>query len=255
MHHPHDQRFKALMAACLELVAEVERAVHVPPQRIDVAYEPRGDGAREPRLGLVDRMAALGPGMMEYYSRTPSCARVDTCFRKRLDYAHERTLSARRRSCQTSPAPRLWILSTGRPRRVLDVYEARPMDGWPDGLWQTRAQERLHFVVLRDLPETPDTLLLRLLGRGRTVQRALQELSALPVHHVLRARALPVMVAFRAPILQDLHRSGDMNALQQAQALYQEWVQHERSAGHAEGLSEGRKEGRKEGPGRSSFAS
>lgn len=120
------------------------------------------------------------------------------------------------------------------------------MAGWPEGVWQTRAPDRLHLVVLCDLPEDPGTLLLRLLGRGRTMQRALQELIALPVQHMLRVRALPVMVAFRAPILQDLERTGDMNALQQAQALYDELVQHERREGHAEGLRKGRKEGRKE---------
>lgn len=56
MHHPHDQWFKALMEVWWEFVAEVEleRAVHVPPQRIDLAFEPR---ARAPELGIVDRMA------------------------------------------------------------------------------------------------------------------------------------------------------------------------------------------------------
>lgn len=180
MHHPHDQRFKALMASCLELIDEVEleRAVHVPPQRIDVAFEPRSAEPDAPELGLLAQMTAMGSGMLEYYSHSPRLARIDACLRKRLDYAHERALAAGRQLRGPPPAPRLWILCAGQPRKALRVYEARPMDDWPAGFWQTRAVDRLHFVVLRHLPDTADTLLLRLLGRGPTLRQALTELAA-----------------------------------------------------------------------------
>ncbi len=57
--------FKGMSGGCLGHMVELtlERVVHVPSQRIDVAYVPK---ARDPRLGVMDRMTALGPGMFEY---------------------------------------------------------------------------------------------------------------------------------------------------------------------------------------------
>jgi hypothetical protein len=206
-----------------ELVADVEleRAVHVPPQRIDLAYEPR---ARAPELGIVDWMAAQGPGMLEYFASEPAETDIKSCVRKRLNYDHERALAARRGGQAPPPEPRLWLLTTIRPRAALRDLKLVPMTGWPSGCWQVRADAQVHLVVLDELPHGADTLPLRLLGRGPTLQHALAELRALPREHVLHTRGRPVLIAFRPTIMQDLEGT-DMDALQQAQELYQEWEQ------------------------------
>jgi hypothetical protein len=232
MHHPHDQRFKALVAACMDLAVDVqlERSVHVAPQRIDVAYEPR---ARVPQLGCMDRMTALGPGMMEYFAGRLSEVDVMGCMRKRLSYCQERALDASRQGIPTPPEPRLWILAAPPPpRAVLQAHAAEPMLDWPSGFWQARPYEWMCFVVLDELPEGHDTLLLRLFGHGRTLQRALAELKKLPPDHVLQMRARPVLVAYSPTVMQDLENH-NMNALQEAQALYQEWEQRTERNGQA----------------------
>lgn len=203
MHHPHDQRFKALVAACMGLAADVEleRSVHVAPQRIDVAYEPR---VRVPQLRCLDRMAALGPGMMEYFAGRLSEVDVMGCVSKRLSYCHERALAAGRRGT-APPEPRLWILAAQPPSRtLLQAHAAEPMGDWPNGFWQAHPYEWMRFVVLDELPEESDTLLLRLFGHGPTLRRALAELRTLPPDHVLKTQALPVLVAYDSTALQDL---------------------------------------------------
>jgi hypothetical protein len=223
MHHPYDQAFKAAMGVSLELVARVvpEQVVHVAPQRIDVAYEPH---ARAPELGVLDRMVALGPGMFEYYARQPSLADTRECLRKRLNYQHERTSKAVRGEHAAPPEPWLWILSTGRPRAAFEAHSVVLMTGWPAGFFRAAADERMCFVVLSELPEHEDTLLLRLQGRGAGLPRALAELGALPATHVLRRRVWPVMVAYGSHIVEDLKRSEDMTAYQQAMAVYEEFM-------------------------------
>lgn len=47
------------------------------------------------------------------------------------------------------------------------------MDGWPVGFWRGAMDERLCFVLLREVPEQEDTLLLRLVARGSVGQRAI----------------------------------------------------------------------------------
>jgi hypothetical protein len=224
MHHPHDQRFKALMRVYWELVAHVqlERAVHVPAQRIDLAYQPR---ARAPELGIVDRMAAQGPGMLEYFADEPSGEDIRACVRKRLNYEHERVLEAQRNGDSAPAEPRLWLLTANRPRAAKGLL---PMTRWPRGCWRFRADAHMHLVVLDELPHGVDTLPLRLLGRGSTLQRALAELHDLPRDHVLRTRGEPVLVAFRQFVMQDLERTDDMDALDHAYELYREWQQRTR---------------------------
>uniref|UniRef100_UPI003D0E2443 DUF4351 domain-containing protein n=1 Tax=Haliangium sp. TaxID=2663208 RepID=UPI003D0E2443 len=77
--------------------------------------------------------------------------------------------------------------------------------------------------------------------------RALAELMALPEEHPLVRRVRKVVVAFWDPIVQDLTRSGDMNALQKVESLYAAWEQRTLDEGRKEGIKEGRKEGIKEG--------
>jgi hypothetical protein len=227
VHHPIDEYVKVMADACLSAGAEItrEHVVHVPPQRIDVTFEPR---ARVPALGVVDRMFALGPGMIEHFASLPSHLDVKECLRKRLAFEHERVLSARRRGEPTPPEPLLWILSTGRPRKALRAVGAAPMPGWPTGFWQAAFDEFMCFVLLHELPETLDTLPLRLIGRGRTLQRAVMELFQLPAEHPLRIRALPVVVAHQPSIVQDLKRNDDMNLEQTLQA-YREYEQRIRN--------------------------
>ncbi|WP_428268866.1 hypothetical protein [Haliangium sp.] len=59
--------------------------------------------------------------------------------------------------------------------------------GWAQGAGRrTRAVDRTRILVLADLPQTPETLLLRLMGRNNTLTRASTDLAALPFEHPLR---------------------------------------------------------------------
>jgi hypothetical protein len=250
VHHPYDQCFKSVMNRRLARRARValERSVHVPPQRIDVAYEPL---APAPELGLelgiLGQMMALGSGMLEYFAQCPSPDAVEECLRKRLNYAHERMLAARELGDPVPARPWLWILSAGQPLEALEACGAEPLVGWPAGFWQSRTDAWTRIVVLSELPESPDTLLLRIFGRGRTLVRALTELNDLPEDDELRQAVMPALLAFRGPIMQDLKRTGDMNAAEQVQALYEAWEKRTIRKGLKKGLKEGLKEGLEQG--------
>jgi hypothetical protein len=95
----------------------------------------------------------------------------------------------------------------------------------------------MRFVALEELPRDNDTLFLRLCGHGRTLQLAVEELRALPADHVLQ-RAWPVLVAYRPTIMQDFKELNDMNALQEALAIYDEWERRAKRTGRAEQLLE-----------------
>ena len=57
---------------------------------------------------------------------------------------------------------------------------ARPVSGMPRGFYSVLDPLPLYVVAIRELPETPDTKWLRVLGRGRTMDGALAEVTRDP---------------------------------------------------------------------------
>jgi hypothetical protein len=97
------------------------------------------------------------------------------------------------------------------------------MTGWPAGFWEGPPAAPLHVVVLRSLPRVRETLLLRLMGRGATLQEAVRDLRALPDDAWERQVSMPLLVAFRFEVPQDSLEAEDMYTLQEIKALYADW--------------------------------
>ncbi len=109
---------------------------------------------------------------------------------------------------------------------------------WPAGFYRAPEAYATHIVVLRELPLTPDTLLLRLLGSGETFARAFAELNALPHDAWASQHLLPVLLAFR----KRFYKTGDKDMLpltEELLATYDKMVADTRREGRKEGIREG----------------
>lgn len=73
------------------------------------------------------------------------------------------------------------------------------------------------------------------------------ELNDLSDDDELRAAVMPALLAFREPIMQDLERTGDMNASEQVQALYEAWEKRTLRKGMKRGLEKGLEKGVEQG--------
>ena len=90
--------------------------------------------------------------------------------------------------------------------------------------------------MLSQLPETRETLLLRLMGAGETLAHALAELARLPDGAREREIAVPVLLDFRVEIASDpAHSPEDEEFLMQTADI----VQQIRNEGRREGRDEG----------------
>jgi hypothetical protein len=250
MYKPFDQFHKALLAGLLDGLGRVDAEIEVPSQiqYVDAAFEPDEPMPQSAALGWLGRMAAAGACLFECFSEPPSVEDMHACVRKQLVVHQERQLAARREGQnRRPPVPRLWVLSAGRPEAVLHAYEARPMPDWPPGFWHMRPAEPVHLVVVRELPQEPETLLLRLFGRGPTLAQALRELETLAPDTPEQRVVLPVVVAFRRAISHNDLEEHDMNAFQQLMAVYADIIHEAQEKGVEQGIRKGRKEGRKEG--------
>jgi hypothetical protein len=239
---PFDQLSKNLLGMLLQMLGQValEMEVFGAAQSIDVVFLPdQTRAAARGRLGLLGRMAGEGPCMFEPFSTTPTLLDVRACVRKQYTLDHVYTRQGAQRLDQAVLSfPRLWVLSAGRPEIVIAQYELRPMRGWPAGFWHGRPADPLYVVTLRTLPRQRDTLPLRLMGRGPTFRDAVDDLAALPDDAWERQLALPLLVAFRMDIPQDLLEAEEMNSLQRWQALYAEWEREVKAQGRKDALDE-----------------
>ena len=95
-------------------------------------------------------------------------------------------------------------------------------------------------MVAAELPETPDTLACRLLGRGETFRRAVEALRGLPPD-TWEHRLLDVLVQWRSYIAQQPTRSEeDEEFMDAVLAAYERDQARARDEGLSQGLSQGR---------------
>jgi len=182
---------KHILREALEPVAvvELEKTVALlDEQRADGYCELRPDRPPEsalPHLGLLRRMAELARRcFIEQYSKTTSTDEADDALRKLFNFYYGLTKPAKgaqKAKRVSAPKPVLWIVSPGRPKKVLAGYCGMPDPDWPPGFYRCAPELSLWVVVLSELPKTAETRALRMFGKSAMQLEVLRELNALPL--------------------------------------------------------------------------
>jgi hypothetical protein len=219
-----DQLAKGILGTVLARAGEVQTQKEIAGevQAADVWFVPAAERAPDrARLGLLGRMAET-PCLLEPFHATPGVDAILDCLCKQLTLRRNLRREARQNEAPPPQIPRLWILSSGRPEGALASLGFTTSDGWPAGIWQAAPSLSMFLVVVRDLPETRDTLALRLLGVGPVFRRAIDELDSLPPHDWERRALMPLLLAFRMEIPQDPEED-EMSYAEELQAVYDRW--------------------------------
>ena len=212
MRNRFDQLAKNILRDALQLLGTVETQAEVvsAPQAIDVWCVPYPDPACRAAgldLGMLAQIASE-PCMIEPFHSALDLRALRDCLRKQLTWHHTIDL----RTSEGAPFPALWILSAGKPATAIESFRLAPEPGGPACVYASGPglRLRLHVVVLSELPITRETLLLRLMGSGRTLHAAIAELVALPEGAWERTIAEPWLVRLRFEVPTDpLARSGE----------------------------------------------
>jgi hypothetical protein len=263
MYHRHDQFSKNLLHDALTRAgdAETEVPVTVAPQSIDVYSVPDPARAAErAQMGLLGELAEE-PSLFEPFRNTPSFDRVEECLRKQLNWRHEIKRRAQAAADKVSeeatpeekdweevpgeeprktiPLPMLVVISPGRPETAIREYLCRRKRR---GVYHSAARGlKLWVVVLAELPRTPETLLLRLIGKGRVLREALDDLEALPDDAWEKSIVEPLLLHFQLEAVGSATDEEDeMSA--EIQAWYEDYQQKQQKL-RAEERDEGRAEG------------
>ena len=155
--------------------------------------------------------------------------------------------ASRKAAVPEVPLPALVVIGPGVPATVLDAYGCRPVG---PGVYQAVWGLALRVVVLAELPRTRETLLLRLLGKGRLLRAALADLAELPTDARERGIAMPLLVHFQLAASESpASEEDDVSA--EIRAWFEDYERKLRSQslqeGRSQGLSQGLREGRNEG--------
>lgn len=91
----------------------------------------------------------------------------------------------------------MWILTPTASEAVLNAFASHLTPEWGEGIYLLPEPLKAGVVVIHQLPETPETLWLRLIGRGRKRDEAITELESLSPDNPLRSDTLELLYNVR----------------------------------------------------------
>jgi hypothetical protein len=182
----HDQFAKDYLEELLKPFGEVQAASQVAGEirEIDVLFTPFPNQTTNVELlGLLGKLATK-PAIFEPFRNTAGTEEICDCLLKSLEVRGALRRAAKRE--QTTSAkieiPKLWILTPTASKNIISGFsEITKPDSLP-GIYYLAKSLHAAIVVIHQLPQTQETLWLRLLGRGTVQKRAIDELAALPLN-------------------------------------------------------------------------
>ncbi|MEH2041399.1 DUF4351 domain-containing protein [Nostoc sp.] len=248
----HDKFAKDYLEELLKDYGEVKASEKVSGEikEIDVLFTPaKQQSSNIQILGLLGRFAQQ-PAIIEPYRNPASTDEICDCLLKLLEIKAllRREAKANKTKLQDSAIPKLWVLTPTISETRLSSFGTMQKAGWLSGVHFLPDALRTAIVAIHQLPQTPETLWLRLLGRGSVQSQAIIELQALPLDYPYQKQTLELVYNLREnlKVNQELE-ADDRELIMRLEPLYQRDREQAKEEGRQEGRQEGREEGRQEG--------
>jgi len=238
----HDRFAKEYLEELLSPVGTVNIGSDVTSEvrEIDVYFTPN---AAVPEyiesLGLLGRLAN-STAIFEPFRNPVSVSEVISCLSKLWDVRGKLERQARRENTglNETELPKLWILTPTASELLLNGFRAQLDEPqWMPGIYFLGEYLRSAIVVIHQLPEIPETLWLRILGKGKVQQRAVAELSGLATDNPLRTNALELLYRLQSNLVADLEQeieTEDRELIMTIAPLFQEQLQAAQQQGKKE---------------------
>jgi Domain of unknown function (DUF4351) len=221
----------------------VNREVPGESRWIDVWFEPSPPPTIDPEtLGLLGRIAAT-PCLIEAFRNQPSVIVVCNCKHKLFGVFGELQREAEREH-RTIPDslvgfPWLWILTPSASVAFLERLNLIAAADWPLGVYFDRANHTA-LIAINQLPVSPDTLWIRLLGKGKAQQQAIAEVLSFTRDDPRRGIVLQLLVTWRISLLvNSAIEQEEQEIMVQLSQAYLEWEQRTEQRGLERGLEQG----------------
>lgn len=250
----HDQFAKDYLEELLKPYGKVEAPSHVSGEvrEIDVLFTPFPEQKADiASLGLLGKLATT-PAIFEPFRNPASTEEICDCLLKLLEVRGALKREAKRNATKIAESnfPKLWILTpTASKKLLLGFHGTLELDSLP-GIYYLPESFRAAIIVIHQLPPIPETLWLRLLGRGTVQKRAIDELAALPSNQPYVKITLELLYNLQQNLR--INQSPDIETedrelIMRLAPLYQQERELARQEGLQQGLQEGLQQGLQQG--------
>ncbi|MEA5598733.1 hypothetical protein [Rivularia sp. UHCC 0363] len=248
---PYDQFAKDYLKELLQPLGEVETSRKVPAEirEIDVYFVPSSQPTIDKiELGLLGRFADK-IALFEPYRNAVKISEIRSCMKKVFYLIAEIERGNKRVDIPTveEELPKVWVLTPTASIAILDSFNAIPdEENWGKGIYFLGESAKTAIVVIHQLPRIPETLWLRLLGKGNVQKQAIAELQALPPDNPLRAKAINAVLSLRS-ILEITQNQNideeDRELVMALSPLYLQQLEEAKQEGVQEGVQRGVQQG------------
>ena len=224
---PFDQMSKQYLEEFLAPFGAVQRQYEIPGEAkfVDVWFSPNLELAQNQALGLLGRMVQQSC-LLEPYRNAPSRTEVRVSVMKLVWVQEDERRKAQKQELAETELPRLWILAATTSKPLLQDTNGVIKPDWMPGVYFIADIFKTAIVAIDQLPETEETLWLRILGRDATQERAIREVLALSPKHPRRNSILRLLASWKVRI--DLGEIEDFSGQETIMALseaFLEWEQ------------------------------
>lgn len=241
----HDQFAKQYLKELLTPLGNVEtsRDVAGEVRQVDVLFSPKAEPEVEATaLGILGQIAAK-PAVFEPFRSPVQIGEIRSCLGKLFDIHGEFERAAVRENTRIAEAdlPQLWILSPTVSDTILAGFRAIPEpENWVSGVYFLGPSLKAAIIAIHQLPRTPETLWLRVLGKGNVQKQAVAELRELPSDNVFRLNALELLYNLRTilEVRQDIDRE-DRELIMELSPLYLQRLEDATQRGMQQGIQQG----------------
>jgi Domain of unknown function (DUF4351) len=201
--------------------------------------------SRQIRLGLLRKLAAT-PATFELFLKAVMIGEVRSCIAKLIDLHNELTRKAKRDGnpkLAEADLPQLWILTPTLSAEKLGNFVAiKEVESWGEGVYLLPKSFKTGIVVIHQLPETPETLWLRILVRDNVQIRAIAEILGLPADSPYRQNALELFSNLKIVLENKQNKAiEETELMMNLSPLYLEQIDIATQKGKDIGRSEGEK--------------
>jgi len=248
----HDQFAKDYLEELLTPYGEVkpDRKVSSETREIDVLFIPNtSPETLSQDLGLLGRLGETA-AIFEPFRNAIDPEEICSCLLKALEVRETIQRQAKRKNAPNEPIslPYLWILTPTASASILSGFRAILEETWGAGVYFLPHYLRTAIVVIHQLPKTPETLWLRILGKKKVQEQAIDELSALPADNVWRETILSLFYQLRENLnLNQSLEPDDRELVMRLQPLFQEKLAQVEQQGIERGIQQGIEQGIEQG--------
>ena len=180
--------------------------------------------------------------LFEPFRNPPSEIEIRSCLLKLYAVHGDVVRKAKRenRNIAESDLPILWILTpTFSSRMIAGLGAVEIAEDWVQGVYFLPNILKTAIVAIHQLPENEDTLWLRVLGKGGTQKRAVEELTELPENNPFRENLLEILADWRKNLeLRDNLSREEEEVIMNLSPAYLQQIEDWKQEGKQEGKLE-----------------